>query len=81
MCKTNASAIRSAILSAANLVQQDRLDEVILMATKSDLNEGGWMYNLFCDYQGTECDCEEMCSDEAMLSCIRRFLERDVPEG
>ena len=78
---TNAFVIKNVILFAANLVKQDRLDEVILMATKSDLNEGGWMYELFCDYQGTDCDCEEMCSDGAMRSCIRRFLERDVPEG
>lgn len=78
MCKTNTAVIRSAILNAANLVQQGRLDEVILMATKSDLNDGGWMYELFCDCQGTDCDCETMCSDAAMLSCIRRFLEKDV---
>ena len=78
---TDAFVVKNAILLAADLVKQDRLDEVILMATKSDLNDGGWMYELFCDRQGTECDCEEMCSDEAIRSCIRRFLEREVPEG
>lgn len=77
---TNKDVIRSAIISAANLVQQGRLDEVILMAAKSDLNEDGVLYELFCDYNGTDCDCDEMCSDAAMRSCIRRFLEREVPE-
>lgn len=78
MDKTNAAVIRNLILSAANLVQQGRLDEVILMAVKSDLNDDGSMYELFCDNQGTDCDCEECCSDAAMLSCIRRFLAKDA---
>ena len=76
----NKEAIETVILEAAKLVKQDRLDEVLLMVAKSNLNAEGQLYELFCDNQGTKCSYEEYCSDAVMLYCIRRFLEREVPE-
>lgn len=73
----NKDTFEIAILNAATLVKQGRLDEVLLAVAKSDLNDSGKLYDLWCDGLGEECSCEECCSDEAQLCCIRRFLERD----
>ena len=76
----NKDSFEIAILNAAELVNQGRLDEVLLAVAKSGLNDNGQLYDLWCDGLGTECSCEECCSDAAQLGCIRRFLERDMPE-
>lgn len=73
-------SIELTILSAAELIKQGRLNEVLLAGSKSGLNRGGELYELWCDGCGSECSCEEMCSDAAMLECIDRYLERSVPE-
>ena len=76
----NKSAFELAILSAAALVKQDRLPEVLLAAARSSLNEDGKLYDLWCDGQGEECECELMCSEAAQLCCISRFLEKEFSE-
>ena len=76
---TNEEMLGNLLTHAASLVKQGRLDEVILATAKSAVNNSGGIYDLFCDGEGTECSCEEQCSDQAMLCCIRRFLARDVP--
>ena len=76
----NKEAIEVTIISAAELVKQGRMDELLLSIAKSRLNDGGVLYELWCDGCGSECSYEDVCSDTAQLECIRRFLERDVPE-
>ena len=76
----NKDTFEIAILNAAALVKQGRLDEVLLMAYRNRFCDQDRLSCLFCDCCGTECESDDCCSDEAILSCIRRFLERDMPE-
>jgi hypothetical protein len=75
----NKEAVEMVFLNAAELVKQGRTDELLLSIAKSGINDGK-LYDLWCDNCGSECSCEEFCSDAAQLECIRRFLVRDVPE-
>ena len=63
----NKDTFETAILNAAALVKKGRLDEVLLAVAKSDLNDSGKLYDLWCDGLGEECSCEECCSDAAQL--------------
>lgn len=78
---TNQEWIVETLRNAVEAIATGNLGQVLLQAARSDLNESGYMYDLWCDGCGNCGDPEDMCSDEAQLDCIRRFLERPCKGG
>lgn len=76
----NKEAIETAILESAELVKQDRTDELLLAVARSSLNYSGKLYDLWCDNTGNCVLCCIGADDDSQLACIRRFLEREIPE-
>ena len=73
---TNEEFLLELAAKAVSQIQED-MSGLLLRAARSDANESGWMYDFWCDGLGRCGDGDEMCSDEAQLACIRRFLARD----
>lgn len=76
---TNEQVLIELAIKAVEIITQGDMPELLLRAARSDANDSGWMYDLWCDDQGQCRSGEEMCSDEAHLDCIRRFLDREWP--
>ena len=74
---TNEMFLIELATKAVAVITQGDIPGLLLRIARSDANESGRMYNLWCDYQGQCGSGEEMCSDEAQLACIRRFLDRE----
>ena len=76
---TNEQFLIELAIQAVAVITQGDIPGLLLRVARSDANDSGWMYNLWCDSQGQCGLCEEECSDEAQLACIRRFLDREYP--
>lgn len=74
---TNEQVIIEALNKAATMASQGKLHEILLVAARSQMNDSGALYDLWCDSAGNCGHGDQMCSEEAKLECIRRFLKRE----
>lgn len=68
-------------LAAASVISDETMARVLLDVARSPLNDGGAMYELWCDncgQCGDEHDEESFCTEEAQIGCILRFLRSEA---
>lgn len=68
-------------LAAASVISDETMARILLDVARSPLNDGGAMYELWCDscgQCGDEYDEENFCTEEAQLGCILRFLHSEA---